>query len=445
MATNLVSSVMQFLTPDMVARIARTLGIDPGSSRRRWLAAAVPAILASFAGLAAKPAGAQQLFECAPAAASRHARAHNRARSAGRDQARHRRYRLRPAFRSLLGGGGLNALVSAVSTHAGVDQNASRIGARAARYPWSSARSGSNNAAAALDADGLADLLSSQKGSDCRRDAVRPRQHGWARAACSVPLTAACAAAPKAPRQRPAARRRRPAGSPVQPATRPAGRAGAASDAAANAGQVAYAAARAPRPPTWPLWILGLVVLGGTRLVFSRRPRTAKAGRADPRADQQARTAGSRRPVHDAERRPTCPPISTSSVDNRAQLPFRASPIPHSARAALPKLQASDRASWTGSTASPPSFRRGSRKELAAVVGVIDAGTQPPVRPSTIESAGCWAGQVYNRRAARKAAIVGTGLIRQASGAHQSTKRIEFWSCPKFDGMTCPAAPCPSR
>ena len=62
MATNLVSSVMQFLTPDMVARIARTLGIDPDVAQK-VVSAAVPAILASFAGLAAKPAGAQQLSE----------------------------------------------------------------------------------------------------------------------------------------------------------------------------------------------------------------------------------------------------------------------------------------------------------------------------------------------------------------------------------------------
>jgi hypothetical protein len=62
MATNLVSSIMQFLTPDMVAKIARTLGIDPDVAQK-VVSAAVPAILASFAGLAAKPAGAQQLSE----------------------------------------------------------------------------------------------------------------------------------------------------------------------------------------------------------------------------------------------------------------------------------------------------------------------------------------------------------------------------------------------
>ena len=60
MATNLVASIMQLLTPDMVAKIARTVGVDPELAQK-LVAAAVPAILASFGGLAAKPAGAEQL------------------------------------------------------------------------------------------------------------------------------------------------------------------------------------------------------------------------------------------------------------------------------------------------------------------------------------------------------------------------------------------------
>jgi hypothetical protein len=62
MATNLVSSVMQLLTPDLVAKIAQTLGIDPYIAQK-VVGAAVPAILASFAGLAAKPVGVQQLSD----------------------------------------------------------------------------------------------------------------------------------------------------------------------------------------------------------------------------------------------------------------------------------------------------------------------------------------------------------------------------------------------
>ena len=45
MATNLVSSAMQFLTPDLVAKIARTLDID-SEVAQSVVGAAVPAILA---------------------------------------------------------------------------------------------------------------------------------------------------------------------------------------------------------------------------------------------------------------------------------------------------------------------------------------------------------------------------------------------------------------
>ena len=43
MASNLVSSIMQFLTPDMIAKIARMLGIDPDVFTGRRLHVHVPA------------------------------------------------------------------------------------------------------------------------------------------------------------------------------------------------------------------------------------------------------------------------------------------------------------------------------------------------------------------------------------------------------------------
>src|SRR5262245_39126808 len=62
MATNLVSYVMQFLTPDLVARIAAALGLDR-SSAQSGVAAAVPALLAALSGAATKPGGAQRLVD----------------------------------------------------------------------------------------------------------------------------------------------------------------------------------------------------------------------------------------------------------------------------------------------------------------------------------------------------------------------------------------------
>ena len=60
MATNLVSVVMQFLTPDMIAKIASALGLDR-SVAQKAIAGAVPALLASLADLASAPNGARQL------------------------------------------------------------------------------------------------------------------------------------------------------------------------------------------------------------------------------------------------------------------------------------------------------------------------------------------------------------------------------------------------
>jgi hypothetical protein len=60
MATNLVSYMMQFLTPDMVGRIAAALGLNR-SDAQSGVSAVVPALLAAFGGLADKPGGAQSL------------------------------------------------------------------------------------------------------------------------------------------------------------------------------------------------------------------------------------------------------------------------------------------------------------------------------------------------------------------------------------------------
>ncbi len=60
MATNLVSVVMQFLTPDMIAKIASALGLDR-SVAQKAIGGAVPAILSSLADVASTPNGARQL------------------------------------------------------------------------------------------------------------------------------------------------------------------------------------------------------------------------------------------------------------------------------------------------------------------------------------------------------------------------------------------------
>jgi hypothetical protein len=62
MATNLVAYAMQFLTPEMIGRIAAALGLSRQDAQN-GIAAAVPALLAAISGVAAKPGGAQNLVD----------------------------------------------------------------------------------------------------------------------------------------------------------------------------------------------------------------------------------------------------------------------------------------------------------------------------------------------------------------------------------------------
>jgi hypothetical protein len=60
MSANLVSVVMQFLTPDMIAKIASALGLNPAIAQKA-IGGAIPALLAGLADVASTPEGARQL------------------------------------------------------------------------------------------------------------------------------------------------------------------------------------------------------------------------------------------------------------------------------------------------------------------------------------------------------------------------------------------------
>jgi hypothetical protein len=62
METNLVALVMQFLTSDMITRIAAALGLDRYNTEKA-IGAAVPALLAGVSSAAATPAGAQRTVD----------------------------------------------------------------------------------------------------------------------------------------------------------------------------------------------------------------------------------------------------------------------------------------------------------------------------------------------------------------------------------------------
>ena len=64
MPTNLVALVMQYLTPDMIGRIASALGLGRNGASSA-VEAAVPTLLAAFAGVANSPGGPQKLADAA--------------------------------------------------------------------------------------------------------------------------------------------------------------------------------------------------------------------------------------------------------------------------------------------------------------------------------------------------------------------------------------------
>jgi hypothetical protein len=63
MPGNIVSAVSEFLTPDLVSRMASVAGINEAALARRAVGAAAPAILSGLANLASKPRGAQSLAD----------------------------------------------------------------------------------------------------------------------------------------------------------------------------------------------------------------------------------------------------------------------------------------------------------------------------------------------------------------------------------------------
>lgn len=60
---NILSLITQFLTPDVVARMAQSAGISDRAVAQKAVGAAVPAILSGLAGLASKPDGARQIAD----------------------------------------------------------------------------------------------------------------------------------------------------------------------------------------------------------------------------------------------------------------------------------------------------------------------------------------------------------------------------------------------
>src|SRR5262245_49964729 len=158
MATNLVSYVMQFLTPDMIGRIAGALGLSRGDTQS-GVSAVVPALLAAFGGLADKPGGAQSLVNTIK---QQSGVADNFASMISGNNQSSFIERGSSLLTSLLGGHDQAALTGAVSRFAGLGQNkaSSLLGMLA---PVVMGLIGRQIGTRGVDVGSLTSLLASQK------------------------------------------------------------------------------------------------------------------------------------------------------------------------------------------------------------------------------------------------------------------------------------------
>ena len=160
MSVNLVSLASQYLTPDLIAKIASALGLDR-SLVGKAVTALMPSLLGSFANVASTQDGARKLASAVSQQSPNIldslrlndlvARASRRSINGGMS-----------TLSSLLGSSAVPALAGAVGKFAGIGQgpSSSLIGMLA---PAVLGLLGKQQAAQGLDASGLAQLLASQK------------------------------------------------------------------------------------------------------------------------------------------------------------------------------------------------------------------------------------------------------------------------------------------
>jgi len=159
MATNLVSLVMQFLTPDTVGRIATALGFDRNKVQSA-ISGAVPALLAAFNDVAAQPGGPQKLADAARQQTGSLESLASVLAAGGQSSLVDKGSQL---LSSLVSGQNQNALIGAITKFTGLGQGASGslLGMLAPIVMGTIGKH--QSAAGALNANGIANLFASQK------------------------------------------------------------------------------------------------------------------------------------------------------------------------------------------------------------------------------------------------------------------------------------------
>ncbi|GLR86755.1 DUF937 domain-containing protein [Bradyrhizobium iriomotense] len=239
MASSLISVVMQFLTPDMIAKIASALGVDR-SVAQKAIGGAVPTLLAGLADVASTPNGARQLS--GTLAQQLPGSLENFKSLIGGSGQNALTETGSGLLSGLFGGGATDTIAQSIGKFAGLDEGSSKslLGVLA---PLVLGVLGQHQRSAGLDASGLASLLGSQK------DQI----------AAAIPsgladqLSAAGLIDRAAGTMRGGAAAASAAGSRITDASE---------RTVAGASRAAYAATSAASSQ-WPYWLVALVVLGG--------------------------------------------------------------------------------------------------------------------------------------------------------------------------------------
>jgi hypothetical protein len=296
MATNLVSLVMQFLTPEIIGRVATAFGLDR-TLVQSAINAAVPGLLAGLGGVATQPGGAQKLAEAAKQETGTLGKFADMLGGGSQSTFIERGSQL---LRSLLGAGDQNALVSAIGQFAGLGQgkSGSLLGMLAPIVMGTIAQ---QQGPRGLDASSIASLFASQKDNIA---AALPADFGNLLSGTDL-LNSLGGAARSAGTQ----------------ATRAAG---AAANVAGNVTQRAGAAASTSY--SWLYWLIPVVAIAALLLYFLAKPAEQVA--------QQGTTIAQNLMVGGAD-------VSKQVTDSIANLRSTLGGVTDaaSAEAALPKLR----------------------------------------------------------------------------------------------------------
>ena len=159
MAANLVSIAMQFLTPDMIAKIASALGIEPNVAQKA-IGGAIPALLAGLADVTATPQGARQLGSSL--AQQQPGSLENLKSLIGGSGQNNLAETGSSMLSGLFGGGALDTIAQSIGKFAGIDGQSSKA-LLGMLGPVVLGTLGQQQRSAGLDPSGLASLLGSQK------------------------------------------------------------------------------------------------------------------------------------------------------------------------------------------------------------------------------------------------------------------------------------------